>query len=1012
MRILQKGLFGKPRLLALAAMVLALFLPVAALCEVEPVAYLRDDTPHNGLIRVCLASLGTPRTLDVQLMAAYRVSGTEIALPAGADVKIAVHPSSGQLTLSCAGQHWKLEGNVTLLRSTKQAALRIDQTQSAGEYPADLVVSAVQDEDGYTLETIAYIQVEDYLYGVLAYAVGENAPIEALKAQAIIARTYAVCAMDKHTTRSYDVVDTGTDQVYRGTREDNVSIRTAVDATEGFVLKYDGNYVQTYFSYSNGGQTEAAENAWNSGAQPYLTVRDDPFELASESTATKTVTLEKDLLHGTVPPQLLQLLTQKAVDALAADGYAATAENTSLIWLENIKLHTPRYAAPSRLYTKADFSLMTETASTSGGRQVAQKTVTLDIFDELESLLDMSLQSNPSELWSVSATSAAFTLCAGRIGHGVGLSQCGAAEMSRQGYAYDYILGFYFPGCTNVRMLLEDKTLRELLNTSSATQSPEAATSEIVSATTIPPLTTPLPMPAEETAEPAATATPEPTPVATEAPTPEPTQPPVSEKQPAAAAYDPALEPDYYASVTANDYVNLRNGPATNQEILAVAFHGDVVRVLAVRGLWAHVEFNGLQAYALRSLLSDVFLLEEASSATQQATEEAAFVQPAIEENQQNDSLQAYVYARKGTVNFRELPSKTASVLMRLDTGTPVEVTGTVGEFSSVEYMGVHGYMMTEFLRFEEEPALSQATPKPVPTEAPTVAPTPAPTAVPVEPQSAGNCGPAPAASSQNTDGFRNARVTTNGGGLNLRESPYDNARVLLRIPQCAVVEAVELNGVWCRVRYNGITGYAKSSFLTFGENYAPEVLNTQMSIALPEYSMGPATVETPSGSLNLRALPCPYAAVLALVPKGETVEVYTAEDGWALVSYREYVGYVSLTYLRMQDGTELISGGSVGSLPAAKPAAATEADSAPAQVEDENPDLFISAGYEPAEGVTALVTATYTSFRQLPDGDTLDVFAEGTELPVLALGAEWCMVAWNNQTGYLPLVDVALSGL
>ncbi len=77
-------------------------------------------------------------------------------------------------------------------------------------------------------------------------------------------------------------------------------------------------------------------------------------------------------------------------------------------------------------------------------------TVTCDIFSELESLLSMSIQSGANELWSVTKNGTAFVLEARRYGHGLGMSQRGAMYMGKLGYAYDEILGFYYPDCTRV----------------------------------------------------------------------------------------------------------------------------------------------------------------------------------------------------------------------------------------------------------------------------------------------------------------------------------------------------------------------------------------------------------------------------------------------------------------------------------------------------------------------------------------------------------------------------------
>ncbi len=1040
-----KGLFGVPRSLCLLLVIAVLLLPKAALGAVTPVGFEQEADTRSGIVRVCLASLEDATTLDIQLSAAYRVYNTELALPANENITIGLEANTGNVTLAYAGQRWNVGPEAILLRSSKQAAVTIRQATDANAYPADLAVSGIITEKGYVLRLVAYIQVEDYLTGVLSHAILDTAHSEALKAQAVVARTYTLRAMELHAEDAYDVVDTGADQLYRGTGNTNAACKAAVSATAGTVLKYEGELIEAWHTFSNGGQTESVRNAWGEEDCAYLIVQDDPFDLASRSAIAKTVQIDKDLQNGTVPEALSVLLKQKAIETLAAEGYSANDDNTSLLWLESVKLRNPRFAPPSKLYTAADFAMMAQTGTADGGRQVVSVTVNAQIFDELEKPLDMSLQPNNNELWSVSAKGNTITLRAARFGHGVGMSQYGAVEMAEQGYACDYILGFYYPGCTCVKLNLSAALLREVLEASKVSgptlrpittprptdtepvpESPIPAEPEATEvpaepeATEVPaePEATEVPAEPEATevpaepeitevpvepeitevpAEPEATevpAEPEATevpaePEATEVPaepeaTEVPAEPEITEvpaepeateapAEPEATAVVSATQPGY-AYVIANNFLNLREAPSKQAPILTIALEGEWVELLEEQNGWAKISYNGITAYAVRGLLS------EAQAEPAQPVAAADHPQPAATPEATAEAVSATVYARSGSVNFRQQPSMDGAIMLRLVPGTPVMVYGTEGDFSIAEYMGKHGYIMTEFLRFGDE------EPVPAPTvgltPVPTAEPTPEPTATPAPTVQTTT----PLAPEQQTYEYRNARVTTSGGSLNLREMPSDGSAILERIPQCSVVLALELDDIWCSVRYNGITGYAKKSFLTFGENYATEIINGQMSILLPEYTMGSATVVTPSGSLNLRQKPCPYSAVLSLIPNRSKVEVYSIEAGWALVTYREYAGYVSVDYLEMQQPV-------------------TEARSSAEESFTVLPD-----GFEPVQGFTA-VTNNSASLRLTPeaDGTVLAEVAADTELPVLAAGAEWCIVAWENQTGYLAKSDAEL---
>jgi len=1040
----RKGIAFALRSLCLLSALLVLFVPLAAAAQVTPVVSEQDDTLRGGLVRVCLASLDGATSLDVQLSAAYRVYNSELALPANENITIGLDATGGNITLAYGDQRWIVGPETILLRSSKQATITITQAKGASAYPADLYLSSVETDKGYALMLVANIQVEDYITGVLSYAIMDTSPEEALKAQAVAARTYTLRAMEERANEKYDVVDTGADQLYRGTPQDNTACRTAVYNTAGCVLKYGDEFAKAYTCFSNGGQTESSENVWGE-SYPYLPMKEDPFDLASKSAVAKTIRIDKDLLNGSVPEAFLSLRRQTAIDALIADGYAANTGNTSLIWLESIKLNTPKYAPPSKLYTAAELALMAETQTADGSRRVVPVTVTAQIFDELEAMLDMSLQPDNNELWSVSAGGDTFTVRAARHGHGVGMSLFGAIEMAKQGYSYESILGFYYPGCRNVKLNLSFALMREAIEMSLTSEptlrpitTPRPSETAVSPETAAPEETTganPLPSEPEQqpteapTAEPeqqpteAPTADPEQQPTEaptaepeqqpTEAPTAEPkqqpTEAPTSEpvQQPTAVPTadpvvptpqllsatpaptpmaEPTAEQAAYAFVIANDFLNLRQAPSKQAPIVMVVLEGDAVQVLSVEGAWAHVSYNGVEAYAVRGLLGRIFM--DSPLVEPAATPGASPVATTAPEASAGYS--ATVYAKSGTVNFREQPYKGSAIIMRLQPGTQVVVTGTVNDFSVVEYMGIPGYIMTEFLRFGGEAPAVVATMVPVAT--PVVTPVPTPVVTPVPTQSPApvqstvaeavpGCGEPLVAAAE----YRNARVTTNGGSLNLRQAPNNTAPILKRIPQCSVVLAQELDDIWCSVRYDGVTGYAKRSFLTFGENYAAETITGQMSVLLPEYSMGPATVVTPSGSLNLRQKACPYSVVLSLVPSGATVEVYTIEDGWALVTYREFIGYVSVAYLDLQPEISL--------------AAWRESDA------------LLPDGFQEAQGMTAAVSANGAALRLSPTADAqlLASLPAGTELPVLATGEAWCIVAWQNQTGYLLLADAQL---
>lgn len=147
-------------------------------------------------------------------------------------------------------------------------------------YPGDLEIRA----NGGSIEFISYIHLEHYLCGVVPHEMSNTWPIEALKAQAIVARTYARNMMSKAKAGAlYDVIDTSSNQVYKGYNIAHDRAILAVNQTVGQVLKCGNEYVECYYAASNGGWTDIPQHRWTSTAplKPYHIIQHDPFDIAN-----------------------------------------------------------------------------------------------------------------------------------------------------------------------------------------------------------------------------------------------------------------------------------------------------------------------------------------------------------------------------------------------------------------------------------------------------------------------------------------------------------------------------------------------------------------------------------------------------------------------------------------------------------------------------------------------------------------------------------------------------------
>lgn len=124
----------------------------------------------------------------------------------------------------------------------------------------------IQNKNG-RLTVINNVPLEDYIKGVVPAEMPSSWSMEAHKAQAIAARSYALANLGKRAKYGYDLKDTPEDQAYNGASAETVSTNTAVEETKGIVLTYNMKVINAYYSASAGGQTSA--DNWGS-TLPYL----------------------------------------------------------------------------------------------------------------------------------------------------------------------------------------------------------------------------------------------------------------------------------------------------------------------------------------------------------------------------------------------------------------------------------------------------------------------------------------------------------------------------------------------------------------------------------------------------------------------------------------------------------------------------------------------------------------------------------------------------------------------
>lgn len=144
-------------------------------------------------------------------------------------------------------------------------------------YYGDFQFTRLSTQDPQKLTLVNFVGLEPYVKCVTPYEMSSGWPLEALKAQAVCARTYVASHMNGSPANGFDVTGTTTSQVYYGTLDASANSDRAVDETAGKFVRYEGKLCETFYFAADGGATEDSENVWVT-AVPYLRGVVDPYE--------------------------------------------------------------------------------------------------------------------------------------------------------------------------------------------------------------------------------------------------------------------------------------------------------------------------------------------------------------------------------------------------------------------------------------------------------------------------------------------------------------------------------------------------------------------------------------------------------------------------------------------------------------------------------------------------------------------------------------------------------------
>lgn len=294
-----------------------------------------------------------------------------------------------------------------------------------------------------------------YLYSVVASESSPSWPVEALKAQAVASRNYAMLNIGKHEKNGYDLCNTQHCQVYKGYDREHKNTNEAVDQTKGKLLFYEGELAQTFYHSSSGGHTENSENIW-SEIIPYIRGVEDSFSLGSPNdnwiSELDKEFINKKLVENNInigeildiiPFEFsefdrvikIELIGSKGSTVLEKEKirYVFGTSNIKSIWY-NVKTESD-----INIFDMNQNNIIIKKAnglnllSSSGLRKITSNDESITIKG-----LFNSIQYN--------VVPEKYIFAGKGWGHGLGMSQYGAKGMAERGYNYAEILEYYYKG--------------------------------------------------------------------------------------------------------------------------------------------------------------------------------------------------------------------------------------------------------------------------------------------------------------------------------------------------------------------------------------------------------------------------------------------------------------------------------------------------------------------------------------------------------------------------------------
>lgn len=354
------------------------------------------------------------------------------------------------------------------------------------KYRGNIEIRRFSDSD---MTVINHLSMQEYLYGVVPREIGGNSPIEAVKAQAIVARTYATKNYGRRDGWGFDLYPTVDDQAYGGYEWENENSNLAVDETDGQVVVYNGELIGGYYFSTSGGYTESSENVWG-GKCDYLQAVPDYYEpeVAGNTTWEVDYTAEeiKQKLqnHGINVGDILDLepveYTQAgrvlALRVLGTDGEATLTKSKTREYLGlKSQWYTVNDKAPEVIEIREDdlpnskeennwwmntgevkddvedeYIIINPDYSKNDGKVIEKEVETTEEMKPLlKAFIERILRNQVETVntkYEAQSNKTTFTFRGRGWGHAVGMSQNGAKGMAEEGFSCEEIICWYYSG--------------------------------------------------------------------------------------------------------------------------------------------------------------------------------------------------------------------------------------------------------------------------------------------------------------------------------------------------------------------------------------------------------------------------------------------------------------------------------------------------------------------------------------------------------------------------------------